>query len=177
MYKRQIPEVTDFVLKELDKWNAKATFFCVGDNILKHQSIFEKIINNKHTVANHTFNHLNGLGSNNDVYLKSIYRCEEALAENNTYKLFRPPYGKLKFNQYKKIKKEYKVILWHILAGDFLKNMTSKKCLNILKRKTKKGSIIVLHDNMKTFDILKEVLPAFLAHFTKKGFQFKALTF
>ena len=170
-----LPNITPFILEELRKWNAQATFFCVGDNITKHPDIFDQIIAQGHTVGNHTFHHKKGTKTSNHEYYHDIDACQKLITTTNDRLLFRPPYGKLKFRQLHKISKKYSIVMWHILAGDFLPRMTVQKCLKILIRNTKKGSIIVLHDNQKTFHIVKEVLPHYLAYFTQKGYQFKKL--
>jgi len=170
-----IPTVTNFVLEELKKWNAQATFFCVGDNIQKHPNIYRQLLAQGHRIGNHTYHHQKGTKTPNQVYYQDIDDCQKLMATDNESPLFRPPYGKLRYRQLKQLSKKYRIVMWHIIAGDFLPKMTAKKCLRVLIRNTQKGSIIVLHDNQKTFSILKEVLPQYLAHFAQRGYQFKKL--
>jgi len=170
------PTVTNFVLEELNKWNAQATFFCVGHNIEKHPDIYRQLQAQGHSIANHTYYHRKGTKTPNQEYYRDIEDCQKYMIADNKMMLFRPPYGKIKYSQIKQLSKKYRIVMWHIIAGDFLPKMTVKKCLRILIRNTQKGSIIVLHDNQKTFSILKEVLPQYLAYFSKKGYQFKKLS-
>ncbi|QOD59601.1 polysaccharide deacetylase family protein [Polaribacter haliotis] len=174
------PEITEFVLAELKKYNAKATFFCIGKNIENHPEIFNKIITDKHTVGNHTQNHLNGWKTKTNIYIDNFLKCEKTITHfnNSTIKqpLFRPPYGKIKKSQAKEIlKKGYKIIMWDVLSADFDTSISEEKCLQNVLRNTKNGSIIVFHDSVKASEKLRFVLPKVLEEFSKKGFEFKAI--
>lgn len=178
-----IPEVTEFVLDELQKYNAKATFFCIGDNVRKHPIVFSRIVKEGHSVGNHTFNHLNGWKTNQEDYIKNVELCEEIInneiskiKESNETKLFRPPYGKIKAKQAKEmLKKGYRVIMWDILSADFDTSVTKEKCLKNVLDNTEKGSVIVFHDSIKASGRLYYALPRFLEEYTKKGYEFKAI--
>lgn len=166
-----IPEVTPWVLETLAIFNAKATFFCIGDNVRKYPNIYKQILAKKHRVGNHTFNHLNGWRTWNKNYLANIDKCSEYV----TSTLFRPPYGKLKPSQTRQIRKEYQVVLWDVLSGDFDAEITSEMCLeNVIKNATK-GSIIVFHDSLKAEKHLRYVLPKVLEFYSKKDFRFETL--
>ncbi|MEJ6982109.1 polysaccharide deacetylase family protein [Pedobacter sp. P351] len=169
-----IPEVTPFALKALAEHNAKATFFCIGDNVRKHPEIYQEVIKAGHSVGNHTFNHLNGWNTDDEKYLENIDEC----ADYVTSDLFRPPYGKIKKSQIMKLKilrPEIKVIMWDVLSGDFDQNVSPEKCLKNLLSTTVPGSIIVFHDSLKAFDRLKYVLPKALDYWSDRGFLFKNL--
>ncbi len=176
-----IPEVTPWVLETLAQYNAKATFFCVGENISKHPHIFQAIISAGHAIGNHTYNHLKGQKNSTEVYLQNITACEE---EINSYpinninlpKLFRPPHGRLTFAQAKKIRDlNYDIILWNVLSGDFDIHLSQEKCLNKTLQHTKKGAIVVFHDNTKSFEKIKYVLPRYLQTLTAEGYTFQTL--
>jgi len=171
------PEVTEFVLNELTKHHAKATFFCIGRNIENHSAIFEEIIAQGHSAGNHTYSHLNGWISNNLLYLEDIKQCKKVISEKlkNSRDLFRPPYGKIKISQLRKLKDDCEIVLWDYLVGDFDSNLSKEKCWEKAKRKIKNGDIVVFHDNKKSFDTLKFVLPKFLKHYADLGFEFKSL--
>ena len=169
-----IPEVTHWVLEQLEQYNAQATFFMVGDNITKYQELFTEVINRQHTVGNHTFNHLNGWHTNDQTYVENISKAEELL-NNNSAKLFRPPHGKLKWSQYLNIKKSFKIVMWDVLSGDFDTTLSKEKCLQSSISATVPGSVIVFHDSAKTVAQLEYVLPRYLEHFTALDFKFKAL--
>lgn len=179
-----IPEVTEFVLDQLKSYNTKATFFCIGDNIKKHPTIFSRIINEGHSIGNHTFNHLNSWKTNNANYIDNTKLCEniilnefEKLGKLKTQKLFRPPYGKLKKSQsVELIKKGYTIIMWDVLSADFDTSITKEKCLENVLKNTKKGSIIVFHDSIKASEKLYYALPKILEEFTRKGYTFKAIS-
>lgn len=175
-----IPEITSWVLNTLDDYHAKATFFCVGDNIKKHPEVFQNILNNDHAIGNHTYNHLNGWTTKTKHYLDNVEKAANAI-QNSKLKtqnsiLFRPPYGKIKTPQRKALqKKGYQIIMWDVLSGDFDPNMGKEKCLQNVIKNTDRGSIIVLHDSKKTFEKLQYVLPKILKYFSEKGFEFKKI--
>ncbi len=166
-----IPEITKWVLDELIKFNAQATFFCVGENIKRHPDIFETIIAQGHGVGNHTMNHLRGFSTSTEDYLKDIENCK-LLVKNN---LFRPPYGRLKPSQYKQLLvKNYKLIMWDVISYDYEK-ISEKTCLNTTIKNTKNGSIVLFHDSVKSKNNLKYTLPLFLSHFSNLGYIFKKI--
>ena len=165
-------EVTNFVLEELKKHQAKATFFCIGKNVKKHQNIYHKIQEEGHSVGNHTFNHLNGLLTKNTRYIENIQQASAYIVS----KLFRPPYGRLKSSQARLLQQEgYKIIMWDVLSGDFDRSISPEKCLENVLKKTTNGSIIVMHDSEKAKDKIYFALPRILDHFGQKGYLFKAI--
>lgn len=171
-----IPEVTEFVLNQLNKFNAKATFFCIGDNVQKHPAVFSRIVNEGHSVGNHTFNHLNGWKSSNTTYIENTSKCENLLPHQKT-KLFRPPYGKIKRKQAKQLLANgYKIIMWDVLSADFDSTITKEKCLQNVLRNVENGSIIVFHDSIKASDKLYYALPKVLKEFSLQGYKFKAIS-
>lgn len=168
-----IPELTEWVLDELNKYQAKATFFCVGANILKNKTVFNKILENGHVAANHTMHHIKGFKTEFNTYLQEVDECE-TLTQT---KLFRPPYGQIKRVQYKAlIEKGYQVIFWDVISYDYEKIKPEQVLKTVLKF-TKPGSIVLFHDNIKAEQNLKFALPLFLEHFSKHGYQFKSIAF
>jgi peptidoglycan/xylan/chitin deacetylase (PgdA/CDA1 family) len=164
-----IPEVTPWVLNELKKYEVKATFFCIGDNIDKHLPLFKKIIADGHSAGNHTFNHLNGWKTQKTKYLENVKLCEEVLFSHlkthPEYKIFRPPYGKITNAQSKAIRKiGYKIIMWDVLSADFDLNISKEECLKNVLSTVEPGSIIVFHDSKKAFKNLEFVLPKTLEY-------------
>ena len=166
-----IPDVTPWVLEQLAAYSAKATFFMIGDNVQKHPTIYQQVIDEDHRIGNHTFNHFDGWKTANQTYFDNIEKC----AEHIDSKLFRPPYGKLKPSQAKHLRKQYNIVLWDVLSGDFDKTISSEKCLNNVLRQAKNGSIIVFHDSLKAEKHLRYVLPKVLDFYHKKGFVFRAI--
>ncbi|MFK8061321.1 MAG: polysaccharide deacetylase family protein [Polaribacter sp.] len=174
------PEITQFVLSELKKYNAKATFFCIGKNIKNHPEIFNKIIADGHSIGNHTQNHLKGWKTKKEYYLENISDCQKTITQfsNSTIqqKLFRPPYGKIKSSQAKKIlKNDYKIIMWDVLSADFDTSISKEKCLQNVLKNTKNGSVIVFHDSVKAAKKMQYALPKVLKEFSEKGFVFKKI--
>ncbi len=172
------PEITNWVLNELEKYNAKATFFCIGKNITNHTNIFKTILEKGHRIGNHTNNHLNCWEKNTNTYIKNLEQAQKVINLNTDVqeKIFRPPYGKLTNKIRKKIlKKGYKIIMWDVLSGDFDSKISNEKCLKNVLKNTENGSIIVFHDSIKASEKLKYVLPKTLKHFSEKGFTFKSI--
>lgn len=177
------PKITEWVLQELEKYNAKATFFCIGNNIEKHPEIFEKVISKGHSIGNHTFNHLNGWKTSTEEYLEN---CIQWLAvsghspncqlKSAKCQLFRPPYGKIKTSQAKKMRQlGYKIIMWDVLSADFDASISKEKCLENATKSVKSGSIIVFHDSLKAFPNLEYTLPKALKYFKENGFDLEAI--
>jgi len=166
-----IPEATPWVLDQLKQYNAQATFFCVGENVKKHPDIFERVVHSNHVVGNHTFNHLNGWGSDNIPYFHNVRNCAHLVKSD----LFRPPYGRLLPKQAQFLQRHYQIVMWDVLSGDFDQNLDQEKCfMNVVNNATK-GSIIVFHDSLKAKDKLEFVLPKVLEYFSKKGFRFEKI--
>jgi len=168
-----IPDITEFVLDTLKKYNAKATFFCIGDNVRKHPDIFEQILKQGHSIGNHTFNHMNGWKSDDSVYMANIELCEKQL--NLDTNLFRPPYGRMKKSQSRKLPRNKEIIMWDVLSGDFSAGIKPEVCLQKSIKYARPGSIVLFHDSLKAANNMQYALPRFLDHFTKIGYQFEAL--
>lgn len=168
-----IPEVTEWVLSELKKHKAKATFFCIGDNVKKHPEVLKKVFADGHSVGNHTFNHLNGWKTATGDYIENSILCEKVLDDFDckSKKLFRPPYGKIKPSQSKILRKlGYKIIMWDVISYDFDTTISKEQCLENVLKNVKTGSIIVFHDSKKAFANLEYVLPRTLQFLKEKGF-------
>ncbi len=166
-----IPEVTPWVLETLHHYGAKATFFCVGDNARKNPAVFQAILQNGHAVGNHTFNHLNGWKTDASTYCQNVAKCGEMFDTT----LFRPPYGRLTTLQKKSLLKDFRIILWDVLSGDFSHKIPPETCLKHVLTNARRGSIIVLHDSLKAEGNLRYVLPKILTHFSNLGYRFDAI--
>jgi peptidoglycan/xylan/chitin deacetylase (PgdA/CDA1 family) len=169
------PKITDWTLDILAEYNAKATFFCIGKNVAKESKIYHRILEEKHQVGNHTHNHKNGFKTVLKTYINNILEAETHL--ENSSKLFRPPYGRIKKKQALKVKSlGYKIIMWDVLSADFDTAITKEKCLQNVLKSTKSGSIIVFHDSVKASENLQYTLPKVLEYFSKKGYAFIAIS-
>ncbi|MGX5687582.1 polysaccharide deacetylase family protein [Arcticibacter tournemirensis] len=169
-----IPNVTPFVLKTLKEYNAKATFFCIGDNVRKHSDIFRQVADAGHSIGNHTFNHLRGWDTEDQAYLDNFIKCNELTQT----KLFRPPHGRIKFSQIARLRSVFpdlQIIMWDVLSGDFDRGLSPEKCLKNVLSTVKPGSIIVFHDSLKAFDRLEYTLPRALKAWQEEGYRFGQL--
>ena len=176
------PEITNWTLDILDKYNAKATFFCIGKNVSQHPEIFKNIQNKGHKIGNHTNNHIKGWRTSTKNYLANIKEAQKVidLQQNKTDSrsqiLFRPPYGQIRPKQGKALAElGYKVIMWNVLAFDWDKDVTKEKCLENVISNAKEGSVIVFHDSVKAEKNMRYALPKVLEHFSKKGYTFKSI--
>ena len=166
------PETTPQILDILQRHDAKATFFCVGDNILKHPELFAQIKAEGHQVANHTMHHSKGFYTNTNDYLNEIDECA-ALIGNN---LFRPPNGLISPRQNSMLRnKNYKIIQWDVITYDWDNKHTPKDILNIIKRYTRPGSIIVLHDSLKAAPRTLKILENIIIWLKTDGYELKTL--
>lgn len=169
-----IPIVTPFVLNTLKQFNAKATFFCIGDNVQKHPDIYQQLIADGHTIGNHTFNHLKGWKTDDEVYIDNFLKADELLKTS----LFRPPYGRIKRSQIKQLKAlkpNLQIIMWDVLSGDFDMTLKPADCLKGVLKYTSNGAIVVFHDSLKAFNRLEYVLPRALEVWNKAGYRFEVL--
>ena len=167
------PEITEWTLAQLKLYNAKATFFCIGDNVRKFPEIFQKVVNESHSIGNHTFNHLNGWKTTTEEYISNakLYETEHCTLTTEHCNLFRPPYGKIKPSQSKILRKQgYKIIMWDVISYDFDASITPEKCLENVLKNVQSGSIIVFHDSKKAFQNLEFVLPRTLQFLKEKGY-------
>lgn len=168
------PSTTPFVLAELKKCNAKASFFCIGDNVRKFPEVYKKVIEAGHTVGNHTMHHINGWKHDDTVYLNDVYEAGEYI--NSIF--FRPPYGRIKRSQIKKLKAAnagMQIIMWSVLAGDWDVNVTPQQCFERIKKAVYPGCIIVFHDSEKAHERMQYALPELLKYLSNEGYSFKPL--
>lgn len=166
-----IPEITPFILDTLSQHDIKATFFCVGHNIEKNEEIFDRILAEGHQVGNHTYNHLRGWDTADDVYMDNVAKCERLTGTG----LFRPPYGRAKRTQLNALHEQFEVVFWDVLSGDFDARISPERCYQNVIRNVKNGSIIVFHDNVKAIPRIEYSLPKAIAYLKKQGYDFGIL--
>ncbi len=172
------PEITEWTLDQLRQYNAQATFFCIGKNVEDHPKIFQKILQQGHGIGNHTQNHVKGWKTRTEDYIDNISTCNNTFELQNIKgtKLFRPPYGQIKPNQIKALKKNhYKIVMWSVLSIDWDQSVSKEKCLKNVIDNTTSGSIVVFHDSKKAAKNMQYALPKVLEHFSRKGYLFKRI--
>jgi peptidoglycan-N-acetylglucosamine deacetylase len=179
-----VPGPTEFVLDTLKKYNAKATFFCIGDNIQKHSAIFKRTVEEGHSIGNHTFNHIKGWGTSTEKYVANVESCESEInkwlqVSGSKFPVssifFRPPYGRIRTKQIKALKNKYQIVMWDVLTSDYSQSLSPEKCLAGSIKATRPGSIIVFHDSMKAEKNMSYTLPRYLDCFSQQGYSFKVL--
>ena len=167
-----IPEATPFILDTLDKFQAKATFFMVGDNACKYPHLLHEVKMRGHRIGNHTFNHLSGFRHWTWTYLANIRKAETVLQTE----LFRPPHGWMRLTEYRVLRHcGYKVVMWDVITRDYSKLMTAEDIVNNVKRYTSPGSIITFHDSLKSIEKLKHALPESLMWLAQQGYGFRVI--
>ncbi|NIG52862.1 polysaccharide deacetylase family protein [Chitinophaga sp. Cy-1792] len=168
------PEATPFVLDQLKKYDAKATFFCIGKNVIEYPEIYQRILEEGHSTGNHTHNHLNGWKTSTDKYIENILQAREYIDSP----LFRPPYGKITPFEIRMLKKKIpgaNVIMWDILSGDFDVDINGEACVQNVVFKLNPGAIVVFHDSTKAWSRLSYALPRVLEFCKKQKYALKAL--
>ena len=179
------PAITPQVLEILKKFNAKATFFCVGSNVKKYKETFELIKKEGHSVGSHTFNHERGWKTKTKDYVNSVKEACDLIQSP----LFRPPHGRIKFSQIRELKKDFRnsgvndnskilnlrIVAWTVISYDWDKSLTPDDCFNNVIKNADDGSIIVFHDSEKAFNNMIPALTKVLEYYTDKGYTFEKL--
>ena len=166
-----IPEMTPWILDILDKYNIKATFFCVGENVKKYPALYSMVLDRGHKVGNHTFNHIQGIRFWSSNYIRNVAEASKYINSN----LFRPPHGHMRFPQLLRLRKLFRIVMWDVVTRDYSPHMTANGVFNNVKRYTRNGSIIVFHDSLKAKGRLEEALPKSIEWLKEQGYQFKLL--
>lgn len=174
------PEATPFVLDELKKHNARATFFCIGKNVVQYPDLYKRILNEGHRTGNHTFNHLNGWTTPDDTYINDILKAKQFIDSS----LFRPPYGRITrfqarvlMTENKAFQSMFRIIMWDVLSGDFDPSKTGDDCIMNVVSNVSNGSIVTFHDSEKAWPRLSVALPVVLETLTAKNYRFEVLPF
>lgn len=176
-----IDQVTPWVIEQLDLFDAKATFFLIGDNANKHPEIVRELVKKGHSIGNHTQQHLKATDCTLDAYLNQISRCDVSISQalempETPWRLFRPPYGKLRQSQAKAIlKNNYRLVMWDVLSADFDPAISAQQCLDNVILNATAGSVVVFHDSLKAQEKLRFALPKVLSHFSEQGYAFKCI--
>ena len=166
-----IPEVTTFVLDLLREKGIKATFFCVGDNVRKHPDVFRQVQEEGHIVGNHTFNHLQGLYTSSRKYISNVVKADELIKSP----LFRPPHGILRYLQFMTLRKKFKIVFWDVVTRDYNRKLSGEDVLEIVRKYTRNGSIIVFHDSLKAEKNIRYALPKAIDYLMAEGYKFEVL--
>jgi peptidoglycan/xylan/chitin deacetylase (PgdA/CDA1 family) len=168
-----IPEVTPWVLDLLQKEKIKATFFCVGENVMRYPEVYQRILNESHSVGNHTFNHWQGIKKGNQEYYRNIEKAGEYIDSD----LFRPPHGWLKLSQYHFLKKKYRIIMWDLISCDYDVRIKPERVLKNITDFVRPGSVITFHDSIKAQRNLTETLPTAIKWLKEQGYRFDAIPY
>ena len=170
------PRITPFVLDLLNSYQAKASFFCIGQRVQQYPAVYERIVKETHRVGNHTHTHVNGWKTSVSQYEGEIREAARYIDSN----LFRPPYGRLLSSQARRVNKamqrsDAKIVMWDLLSGDFDASLSGQDCLSLCKKYLRPGGIIVMHDSEKAWDRLEVLLPGLLEHASNEGYSFEVL--
>ncbi len=163
------PDVTPKVLNILSQFDAKACFFCVGNNVHKYSKTFHEVLDAGHLTGNHSYHHINGWRTPDEIYFRDVDACNQLVHS----RYFRPPYGKIRPSQMKYLKKHYQLVMWSVVTYDFDRDTSRKDCLDIAISKSSRGSIVVFHDSLKAKKNMLYALPRFLEYYSKMGYRFE----
>lgn len=166
-----IPEVTPWVLDILDHYQIKATFFCVGENVMRYPDLYQEIIRRGHRTGNHTYNHLRGFFTKTPLYMENTEKASSYIDSD----LFRPPHGEMRSSQFRTLGKKYKVVLWDVITRDYNQKLPKEKVLKIAKKYARNGSIIVFHDSLKAEKNMRYAMPRAIKFLLEEGYQFRSL--
>ncbi|MDR1678246.1 MAG: polysaccharide deacetylase family protein [Prevotellaceae bacterium] len=166
-----VPEITLAVLDILDKYGIKATFFCVGENVVKYPEVYAEILRRGHRTGNHTFNHLKGFGCTAKSYIANVAKAAEIIDSN----LFRPPYGRITRKQLRLLGCRYKVVLWDLITRDYNRLLSPEFIMKKIRKLSRNGSVVVFHDSEKAKKNLFAVLPQAIEFWQKEGYRFEKL--
>lgn len=164
-----IPEVTPWVLDVLDRYQIKATFFMVGDNVRKHPDEYKMVVERGHRIGNHTFNHLKGFEEGSERYIANIDKADCYLSTD----LFRPPHGIMRMKQYRMLSKRYRIIMWDLVTRDYNPKLNGEQVLRKVRKYARNGSIITFHDSLRSVDNLRYALPRAIEWLQGEGYEFK----
>lgn len=165
------PGITEWILDELAKWDAKATFFCLGRNVEAHPELYRRILAEGHSVGNHTYSHLKGWGRDAGRYAADIERASEFIEST----LFRPPYGRISSGEARLVGRRYHIVMWNIISRDYNSRLSPAACLNNVVRHIRPGDIVVFHDSKKAFRNMSYALPRVLEQLHSRGMKSKAI--
>lgn len=164
-----IPEATPWIIETLARYNVKATFFMVGDNVFKYPHLLELIRSHGHRLGNHTYNHIGGLRHSFKGYLNNVHKADDLIHSQ----LFRPPHGWMSWGQYMYLRKKYTIVMWDLVTRDYSNRLTADDVLENVRLYARPGSIITFHDSLKSIDKLKVMLPKALEWLIGEGYEFK----
>lgn len=165
------PQVTPWVLDVLAKYNIKATFFCVGDNVARYRSIFEQVRAAGHHVGNHTMNHISAFAYEPRAYLANVEKANVLIQSQ----LFRPPHGWLQWGQARLLQRKYRIVMWDLVTRDYSSRLSPTDVVNNVKKYARNGSIITFHDQPKSWHNIEKALPESIEWLTKEGYSFNLL--
>ena len=191
-----IPEATPFVLDTLARYDIRATFFVVGDNVRKHPDVFRAVVEAGHAIGNHTFNHIGGFRWPSDKYLENTEKARRIIEDNlkqidianaaapqagdsgvGEVPLFRPPHGWMRTWQYRIIRHQgYRIVMWDLVTRDYSRRLTADEVLDNVRRYARNGSIITFHDSLRSIDKLRRILPDALEWLIDQGYEFRLFT-
>jgi peptidoglycan-N-acetylglucosamine deacetylase len=166
-----IPEVTPWVLDVLDRYGIKATFFCVGENVMRNPDLYQEILKRGHRTGNHTYNHLRGFITSTKTYLENVEKAAQYIDSD----LFRPPHGDLWQPQYFTIRKKYQIIQWDLITRDYNRKLTGEKVFQIVKKHARNGTIMVFHDSLKAEKNMRYAMPKSVEFLLSEGYTFETL--
>lgn len=171
------PEITDWVLAQLDRYQAKGSFFLIGQNVQRHPDIAHRVLDQGHAVGNHTFSHKDGWKTDNKLYLRDFLKGQKIIKEYTGYQTpyFRPPFTRISKSQAQHVMRSHQIIMMDVMSGDFDQSLNPEACYQNVMRNVKSGSIVLMHDSKQAWDRLQDFLPRILHDLNEQGYRFLSL--
>jgi peptidoglycan/xylan/chitin deacetylase (PgdA/CDA1 family) len=170
------PGITDRILDLLAEDGSRATFFCLGQKAEQYPALVRRIQSEGHAIGNHTFSHLNAWNHPADRYAADVFRADAVLAEilGKAPCFFRPPYGRIGYGHWRRIKEDRECLMWDVTSRDFVHHYDATQVVRTVARNTVGGSIILMHDSEATGRKVVAALPAILEFLRERQLRAEA---
>ena len=169
--------VTEPILEILDHYQAKATFFCLGERVTASPELMQRLVAQGHAIGNHGYEHLNGWSTSTASYCQDMQRGQAAIQQTlgRSIRLLRPPYGRLTFRQWLRLRGQYQVVMWEVNSQDYREDLSVTHLFEQITKRARAGSILLFHDSAKSAARTLPLLPLVLDYYAQRGFQFSRL--
>lgn len=165
------PETTPQLLDILDRNGIKATFFCVGDNVRKYPELFAELIRRGHRVGNHTMHHLKGFRTACQTYVADVEMADSLIGS----RLLRPPYGRIRLSQLRRLRSKYTIVFWDVITRDYNRKLSPEFVCGVVRRYARNGSVIVFHDSQKASKNMLAAIQPSIDYLKTEGYTFALL--
>lgn len=169
------PRITKEILKTLDEYDIKATFFMLGKNVENYPKVVEQVYKEGHEIGNHTYSHID-VKACSESKIKDEIQKTQALLEsitNTKHNLFRPPFGYHNKKILKIVKEnDCRIVLWSDVDSKDWSNPGVNHIVKEIMNKVKNGDILLFHDYVEGKSDTAEALKIIIPKLKEKGYEF-----